>query len=277
MTQLPGFRKVTEDISKLKGIITIEKDDRGHVGINIPDCFSINNLWKDTESQKATGRNLLMNYPHSNILYQDAIHSLQSTGKTEAISMMGQEMILNCYTCEDYLGYLFGYHPEVGLFLIDGSTEYFFWKEDRFLLNEEEDGEVIKILEGLINVSSIQAPENVFPPNFINCFNNVQTIPHQMVISNVSSLQYQILVNSFNNIQDSIDINFHNTYYNFNVSDIVSCFGGITNGKVIFSEENFQELVTSGKIQQNENEIYVFNHNPNVKVYSKETVGDGLL
>ena len=280
MSDLPGFRKVTEDISKLKGIITIEKDDQGNVGINIPDCFSINNLWKDTDSQKATGRNLLMNYPHSNILYPDAIHSLQSTGQTEAIVILEQEIILNVYTSLDYPRARFVYRPDIGFFLRDCSTEYFLWKEDIFLLNEEEDGEVSYAelsLDGFINVSSIQTPENIFPPTMINCFNNVQTIPTPIVISSDSHMQIKFLLNSFNNVQDSIDINFQNISYNFDISDIVSCFGGITKGKVVFSEENFQELVTSNKIQQNENEIYVFNHNPNVKVYSKESLGDELL
>ena len=276
MSNLPGFRKVTEDLSKLKGIITIEKDDQGYVGINIPDCFSINNLFQDTDSQKATGRNLLMNYPHSNILYPDAIHSLQSTGQTEAIVLFEQEIIFNVYTSLDYPRARFVHLYDVGLFLRDCSTEYFLWKEDRFLLNEEEDGDVSD-LYGFINVSSIQMPENIVPSIFINSFNNVQTIPTPMVIAGPSPMTYQILVNSFNNIQDSIDINFQNTNYNFDYSDIVSCFGGITKGKVVFSEENFQELVTSNKIQQNENEIYVFNHNPNVKVYSKESLGEELV
>lgn len=278
MSQLPGFSIWNNE---LKGIISIQKDEHGVAGIHIPDCFSINNLVEDVGSQKATGRNLLMEYPHSNILYKDNIYSLRSTGQTETISIIGQELIMESYTCKEYPDALFLWNGNIGLLLGATGTKPFLWKEDHFQFSSMVDGEKDIPLDGLINISEIQNPENLYPPIMFNCFNDTLTIPNQMIISGESYMQKVALFNSFNNIQNEIWINFYDAKnYDFEIFDITTCFGGTTHGFVMFSEAVLQDLVEQKKITPVEegSTVYSLNHNPKVFLSSVDIkkIGDLL-
>ena len=274
MSNLPGFHKWN---SELKGIITIQRDEQGIAGINIPDCFSINNLVEDVGSQKATGRNLLMEYPHSNVLYKDSIYSLQSTGQTETLSILGMDLPMDVYTCVEYPDAIFLWNYQIGLFLQTVGTTPFLWKEDIFQFDYVVEGEVIHRddgkLDGLLNCSQIQNPENLYPPSMINCFNNILAVPNQMTISTQSNMPQKILYNSFNNIQNEIWIDFHAVSgYLFNTLDITTCFGGDTHGYVIFSEEDLQTLFESNKITPIAEGVdtYSLSHNSKVLLSSHD-------
>ena len=68
MSNLNGYIKYGGSDVSLKGIVTFEKDDKGNIGLEIPDLLSINNLQQDLQSvAEATQGDLFLHTENSNV------------------------------------------------------------------------------------------------------------------------------------------------------------------------------------------------------------------
>ena len=68
MSKVPGYHSVGSrgDVI-LTGIVKLQKDDHGRIGLEIPDLLSINNLTTDTEEIPETSGDLFLHTENSKV------------------------------------------------------------------------------------------------------------------------------------------------------------------------------------------------------------------
>lgn len=68
MSKVPGYHSVGSrgDVI-LTGIVKLQKDDQGRIGLEIPDLLSINNLTTDIEEIPETSGDLFLKTAGSNL------------------------------------------------------------------------------------------------------------------------------------------------------------------------------------------------------------------
>lgn len=216
---LEGYEDLIGNMS-LKGIVKLEKDENGQVGLEIPDCLKINNLW---EGEEATKNNLLIEYSDADTLYKDPILELIEDGEVE-LTIKGQTSTSPAYKEKDRP---VRYALADGMLLIQ-APDILLYSKDQKLVYEMDGAQNEEEIDFIFGINS-----------------KIPVIPKSV----------SVIYNSFNDMPSLGEIDIHDleisTFSLLTPSEqIQSCFQGTTTGTVLVSEDQFtfmndQNLITT--------------------------------